>query len=195
MTEPATARLTPAQQALSDLWDEHMRCEFASRSTEDTLSTMVADAYVNHVPVLTGGVGREELREFYGKHFIPKMPPDAEPTLISRTIGNERLVDELVFTFTHTVEMDWILPGIPPTGKRVEVPVVVVVQFREGKLAREHIYWDQASVLVQVGLLDAQILPVAGAESARKVLDSTLPSNALIQRALNRPGVPGDSNS
>jgi carboxymethylenebutenolidase len=143
---------------------------------------MVDDAYVNHIPVLTGGVGHEQLREFYGTHFIPQMPPDAEMTPISRTIGHDRLVDEMIFKFTHTIKMDWMLPGILPTGKRVEVPLVVVVHFRHGKLAHEHIYWDQASVLVQLGLLEPGTLPVAGVEAARKALDPTLPSNRLIQR-------------
>ena len=148
-----------------------MRYEFTTHNTEDTLATMVEDAYVNHIPVLTGGVGRDELREFYSKRFIPQMPPDTEITPISRTIGHDQLVDEMVFTFTHTISMDWMLPGIPPTGKRVEVALVAIVRFRDGKLAHEHIYWDQASVLVQLGLLDASSLPVAGVESAHKALD------------------------
>jgi carboxymethylenebutenolidase len=143
---------------------------------------MVEDAYVNHIPVLTGGVGKEELREFYSKRFIPQMPSDTEMTAISRTIGNDQLVDEMVFKFTHTIRMDWMLPGIAPTGKRVEVPLVAIVRFKEGKLAHEHIYWDQASVLVQLGLLDASALPVAGIESARKALDPSLPANALMHR-------------
>jgi len=177
------AKLTPAQEILQQLWEEHVRHEFATHNTEDTLATMVEDAYVNHIPVLTGGVGKDELREFYSKRFIPQMPPDTEMTPISRTIGNDQLVDEMVFKFTHTIPMDWMLPGIPPTGKRVEVPLVAIVRFREGKLAHEHIYWDQASVLVQLGLLDAGTLPVAGVESARKALDPSLPSNALMRRA------------
>ncbi len=144
---------------------------------------MVPDAYVNHIPVLTGGVGREELREFYATHFIPQMPPDTEMTPLSRTIGTDRLVDEMVFKFTHTIAMDWMLPGIPPTGKHVEVPLIVVVHFRDGKLAHEHIYWDQAAVLVQLGFIDASRLPVAGIESAHKALDPHLPANALIRRA------------
>lgn len=172
-----------SQQALSDLWEEHMKYEFATQNTEDALETMVEDAYVNHVPVLTGGVERDELREFYSKYFIPQMPPDIELIPISRTIGNDQLVDEMVVKFTHTVKMDWMLPGITPTGKRVELPFVVIVHFRDGKLAHEHIYWDQASVLVQLGLLDVGSLPVAGVESARKVLDRSLPSNTLINRA------------
>lgn len=172
-----------SQQALSDLWDEHIKYEFTTQNIENTLETMVEDAYVNNVPVLTGGVGRDELREFYSKYFISQIPPDIELIPISRTIGNDQLVDEIVIKFTHTVKMDWMLPGITPTGKRVELPLVVIVHFRDGKLAHEHIYWDQASVLVQLGLLDVGSLPVAGVESARKVFDRSLPSNALINRA------------
>src|SRR2546421_11826944 len=174
--------LTPEQQLLSDLWDEHVRDEFVTRDTAATLETMVPDAYVNHIPVLTGGVGREQLGEFYARHFIPRMPPDTAIVPVSRTIGVDRLVDEMIFRFTHTIEMDWMLPGIAPTGKRVEVPLVVVVHFRGGKLAHEHIYWDQASVLVQLGLLDSEKLPVAGVESARKVLNPAVPANSLIRR-------------
>jgi carboxymethylenebutenolidase len=176
-------KLTPAQETLQRLWAEHVRHEFATRNTEDTLATMVEDAYVNHIPVLTGGVGKDELREFYSKRFIPQMPPDTEMITISRTVGNDQLVDEMVFKFTHTIRMDWMLPGIAPTGKRVEVPLVGIIRFKEGKLAHEHIYWDQASVLVQIGLLDAVALPVAGVESARKALDPSLPSNELMRRA------------
>src|SRR5262245_21418871 len=175
--------LTAAQDLLRNLWENHVRYEFSTRNTEDTLATMVEDAYVNHIPVLTGGVGQDELREFYSKRFIPQMPPDTEMTPVSRTIGEDQLVDEMVFKFTHTIAMDWMLPGIPPTGKRVEVPLVAVVRFRDGKLAHEHIYWDQASVLVQIGLLDPAKLPVTGVESARKVLDPSLPANALMRRA------------
>jgi carboxymethylenebutenolidase len=179
----ANENLTSAQQRLIELGEEHVRDEFSTRDTNDTLATMVEDAYVNHIPVLTGGVGRDQLREFYSKRFIPQMPPDTEMTPVSRTIGEDQLVDEMVFKFTHTIAMDWMLPGIPPTGKRVEVPLVAIVRFREGKLAHEHIYWDQASVLVQIGLLDPAKLPVAGVESARKVLNPSLPANELMKRA------------
>lgn len=174
--------MSNAAQKLSELWDEHVKCEFASRNTEDTLATMVQDAYVNHVPVLTGGIGHDQLREFYSQRFIPQMPPDTNMTPISRTIGADRVVDEMVFEFTHSIKMDWMLPGIAPTGRRVKVPLVVIVHFRDGKLAHEHIYWDQASVLVQLGLLDQSKLPVAGAESAEKVLDPSLPANRLMER-------------
>src|SRR5215471_2894964 len=179
----AKANRTAAQERLSQLWEEHVRYEFSTRNTEDTLATMVEDAYVNHTPVLTGGVGQDQLREFYSKRFIPQMPPDTEMTPVSRTIGEDQLVDEMIFKFTHTISMDWMLPGISPTGKRVEVPLVAIVRFRDGKLAHEHIYWDQASVLVQIGLLDPAKLPVAGVESARKVVDPSLPVNELLHRA------------
>ncbi|MBD2309971.1 nuclear transport factor 2 family protein [Chroococcidiopsis sp. FACHB-1243] len=178
-----TTNLTPAQEFLQNLWEEHVGYEFATHNTEDTLATMLEDAYVNDIPVMTGGVGKPALREFYDKYFIPRMPPDMELTPISRTIGTDQLVDEMVVKFTHTVRMDWILPGIAPTGKRVEVALVAIVQFRDGKLAHEHIYWDQASVLVQIGLLDPGKLPVVGVESARKAIDPSLPSNELIDRA------------
>ena len=184
--QPATSGLTPQQQYLNDLWEEHIRHEFATHDTGATLDTMVPDAYVNHVPVLTGGLGHEQLREFYSRHFIPKMPPDTQIIPISRTIGGECLVDEMIFRFTHTMEMDWMLPGIPASGKPVECGLVVIVHFRDGKLASEHIYWDQASVLVQLGLLDPARLPVAGVETARKLANRGLPSNQLIARAQNK---------
>ena len=179
----ATNNLNPAQQTLRQLWERHVQYEFSTRNTEDTLATMVEDAYVNHIPVLTGGVGRDELREFYSKRFIPQMPPDTEMTPVSRTIGEDQLVDEMVFKFTHTIPMDWMLPGVAPTGKRVEIPLVAIVRFKKGKLVHEHIYWDQASVLVQIGLLDPAQLPVAGVETAHKVLDPSLPANELMKRA------------
>lgn len=174
--------LADAQKSLSDRWDEHVKYEFATRDTEDTLKTMVADAYVNHVPVLTGGVGHDQLREFYSKRFIPQMPPDTSMMPVSRTIGSDRVVDEMVFEFTHTIKMDWMLPGVEPTGKQVKIPLVVIVHFRDGKLAHEHIYWDQASVLAQLGLIDAANLPVAGVETAAKVLNPSLPANELMER-------------
>jgi len=164
-------------EGLERLWEEHVRHEFETRDTEATLATMVEDAYVNHVPVLTGGAGKPALRDFYARHFIPKMPPDLEMVPISRTIGSDQVVDEMVLKFTHSIEMDWMLPGIAPTGRRVEIALVAIVRFRDGKVAHEHIYWDQASVLAQLGLIDAAILPATGADSARKVLDPTLPSH------------------
>jgi carboxymethylenebutenolidase len=194
--ERASTVRTTEQQLLNGIWEEHVRDEFVTRDTDATLRTMVPDAYVNHVPVMTGGVGREELREFYSRHFIPKMPPDTEIVPVSRTIGTDQLVDEMIVRFTHTVEMDWMLPGLPPTGKRVEVALVAIVQFRDGKLTHEHIYWDQASVLVQLGMLDPSDLPLAGVETATKVLDPRRPSNALIRRAEAKrgQGAPRDSS-
>ena len=163
-----------ADTELVRLREDHLRHEFETRSTDDTLDTMVEDAYVDHVPVLTGGSGKAELREFYATHFIPRMPPDMEMVPISRTIGRDQLVDEMVIKFTHSVEMDWMLPGIPPTGLRVEVALVVIVRFREGKLAHEHIYWDQASVLAQLGLLDPQKLSIPVSKAPKKSRSGTI---------------------
>ncbi|HEV8202752.1 MAG TPA: dienelactone hydrolase family protein [Pyrinomonadaceae bacterium] len=182
VSQLAGAGIASAQHTLSARWDEHVKYEFATRNTDHTLDTMVADSYVNHVPVMTGGVGHDELREFYSKRFIPQMPPDTAMTPVSRTIGVDRVVDEMVFEFTHTSKMDWMLPGVEPTGKHVKVALVVIVHFRDGKLAHEHIYWDQASVLAQLGLIDARALPVAGVESAEKVLNPKLASNELMNR-------------
>lgn len=156
---------------LDRLWEEHTNHEFATRDTESTLATMVEDAYVNHIPVMTGGLGKDALRAFYAERFIPCMPPDTTLTPVSRTIGEDQLVDEMIFSFTHTLEMPWMLPGVAPTNRHVEIPLVAIVRFREGKLAHEHIYWDQASVLKQIGLLTDEQLPVFGAETAKKVLD------------------------
>lgn len=156
---------------LSRLWEEHTSHEFTTRDTEATLATMVDDAYVNHIPVLTGGRGKAALREFYSQRFIPAMPPDTTLTPVSRTVGSDQLVDEMIFSFTHTREMPWMLPGVAPTNRRVEIPLVAIVRFHDGKLAHEHIYWDQASVLKQIGLLTDDTLPVYGAETARKVLE------------------------
>lgn len=167
---------------LSALWDKHTEYEFAERDVDKTMSTMVAEPYVNHIPTMTGGVGYGHLHRFYKHHFIPKTPADTRLIPISRTIGVDRVVDEMLFCFTHDQEIDWMLPGVAPTGRYVEIPLVAIVRFRGDKLYNEHIYWDQASVLVQIGVLDAKGLPVAGAETAHKLLDESLPSNTLMRR-------------
>jgi carboxymethylenebutenolidase len=172
------------------VWEAHCRYEFETRDVDATMATMVAEPYVNHVPTMTGGVGHDHLKRFYKHHFIGGNPPDTTLTPVSRTVGADQIVDEMLFAFTHTAEVDWMLPGVAPTGRRVEIPLVAIVRFEDGKVAHEHIYWDQASVLVQVGLLDPAGLPVAGVETAHKVLDKTLPSNALMAAWANSEGKP-----
>jgi len=167
---------------LNALWNKHCQCEFEWHDVPRTMSTMVAEPYVNHIPTMTGGVGQEALSEFYAEHFVSKLPLDTKMIPISRTIGENKLVDEMVFCFTHDREVDFMLPGVPPTNKYVQIPLVAIVTFEGDKIANEHIYWDQASLLVQIGLLDAADLPVAGQETALKLLDKTLPSNQLLQR-------------
>ena len=144
------------------------------------MATMGDDPHLNHVPTMAGGVGQEGVRAFYRDHLIGKFfPPDMDMTNVSRTVGEDQVVEELFVRFTHTIAMDWLLPGVAPTGQAVEMAVVVIVGFQDGKISHEHIYWDQAGVLVQVGLLDPEGLPVTGAESAHKVLDPKLPARVL----------------
>ncbi len=178
----ALQRVIGPQFDYSYLWDKHCEYEFGTRDVAATMATMVAEPYVNHIPTMTGGVGYRELSRFYQHHFVNSNPPDTRLVPLSRTVGATQIVDELLFCFTHTTEIDWLLPGVAPTGKYVEIPLVAIVKFRGDKLCHEHIYWDQASVLVQIGVLDPQGLPVAGRETARKLLDETLPSNTLMAR-------------
>lgn len=186
--------------------------EFATKDAVATMTTMVAEPYVNHIPTITGGIGYKDLLRFYRDYFIPNNPPSLQLKLVSRTVGVDRVVDEMLISFRHTQVIDWyvearqlpatvsnllicprMLPDVPPTDKQVSIALVGVICIRGGKLYHEHLYWDQASVLVQVGLLDPKLvpesmrakglsrLPAYGAETAMKVLDETsVPSNELI---------------
>ena len=184
---------------LEAVWENHTRLEFGEKDADATMKTMVPEPYVNHVPTMTGGIGFKDLRRFYKDFFIPGNPADMAVKILSRTVGVDRVVDEMLITFTHSMEVPWMLPGVPATGKRVEVVVVGVICIRGGKLYHEHLHWDQASVLVQVGLLDPKVvpksfktsqagrekevkrLPVVGAEGATKVVNETDgKSNELI---------------
>ncbi len=171
--------LTSQQQSMIALFERHVEAELAG-DLETTMSTMTDDPHLHNVPTGMGGVGRNGVRAFYRDHLVGKFfPPDVTMTPVSRTVGHDQVVDELVISFTHTTPIDWLLPGVAPTGRHVEIAVAVIVGFKDGKISHEHIYWDQASVLVQVGLLDPAGLPVSGAESARKVLDPKLPPRSM----------------
>jgi carboxymethylenebutenolidase len=168
---------------MSDLgatFDAHVKAEFQDLDLEATMATMSSDPYVHHVPTITGGNGIEGVSDFYANHFIGQWPDDTETRQVSRTVGENQVVDELVMTFTHDREVEIMLPGITPTGRRITIPVVVVVGFEDGKVEHEHIYWDQASVLVQAGLLDAADLPATGANQAGSLLDQSRPKNELL---------------
>ncbi|KAI8980744.1 NTF2-like protein [Trametes punicea] len=178
---------------LEQLWEKHTYYEFVERDAPKTMSTMVSTPYVNHVPTLTGGVGYQDLARFYKYHFTKKnvTPPDTELITISRTVGADRIIEEMIFKCTHTTEIDYFLPGIKPTGRPLEIALVGVVAFRGDKLTFD--YWDQASLLVQLGLLDPEGLPVAGVEVARKVVDPFgLPSNTLLAKWKESEGLPID---
>jgi carboxymethylenebutenolidase len=170
------------QGDLAGVLDDHLAAEFDTLDLDATMATMVDDPYLNHVPVMTGGIGREQVRRFYGEVFIGHWPADTTVQRVSRTVGTSQVVDELVMSFTHDIVMGALLPGVPPTGRPVRLAVCVVGGFKDGKLDHEHIYWDQASLLVQVGLLDPAGLPVLGAEQADKLLaPRTIPANALLR--------------
>lgn len=154
---------------LGALFDAHVKHEFVDHNVEATMKTMVAEPYVHNVPTLIGGYGRAGVLDFYTDHFVGKMPADTRIEQVSRTVGKDQVVDELILTFTHDVEIHYLLPGIPPTGKRVELPHVVIMKFVDGKIAHEHIYWDQASLLAQIGLLDNRNLPVVGKQQAARL--------------------------
>ena len=174
---------TSADSSKTDLgavFDAHVKHEFMDHDVDATMQTMVTEPYLLHVPTLTGGAGAMEVRRFYERHFVGQWPEDTTVSQISRTVGADQVVDELILRFTHDVELAFMLPGIPPTGKPVELAVVVVMKFENGKIAHEHIYWDQASLLVQVGLLDPTMLPVVGVEQVRTVLDRSRPLNSLM---------------
>ncbi len=159
---------------LGAVFDEHVAAEFEEQDLDATMRTMTEEPYVWHVPALTGAAGGQAVRGFYSTQFIGQTPADAVLHPIARTVSADRVVDEFVLEFTHDREVPFMLPGVAPSGRKVRIPTVVVMGFENGKVAHERIYWDQASVLVQVGLLDPTSLPVAGAEQADRLLELAL---------------------
>ncbi len=176
---------------LSAIFDKHVADEFVAKDVAATMATMTAEPFVNHVPTMMGGVGAEQVADFYGKYFIGHWPADTRIIPVCRTVGADRVVDEMIMSFTHDIPMPTFLPGVAPTGRAVMLPVVVVMGFEGDKVAYERIYWDQACLLVQVGLLpefpETQ-LPVTGSAQARKVLEKDLPANTLLKA--DQPGPP-----
>jgi carboxymethylenebutenolidase len=160
---------------LGAIFDEHLKCEFEEHDVDATMKTMVKEPYVHHIPTLTGGIGYVGVYNFYKSDFVGKMPDDTKVLCVSRTVGKDQVVDELILSFTHDREIKFMLPGIPPTGKYVELPHIVVMKFNGNKIAHEHIYWDQASLLTQIGLLDPKSLPAYGIEQTWKLLEISSP--------------------
>ncbi len=162
------------------VWKRHAYHKYVTRDADAVMETMVADPYFYDVPTMTCGVGHDALKHFYREHFMFSIPADAQLMPVSSTVGVDRIVDEFVLCCTHSCDMPWMLPGVEPTGKYFEVPMLAVVCFRGDKIDNLHVYWDQASVLVQIGKLDPAGLPVVGIESARKLLDKSTPGNTLM---------------
>lgn len=149
------------------IFEKHVAAELAG-DLKTTMDTMCDDPHILHVASMMGGVGHKDVQDFYRESLVGKFfPPDVKMKSISRTVGVTQLVEELIITFTHTAAMPWMLPDVAPTGRYVETAFVVIVGFRAGKVSHEHIYWDQASVLVQLGLLDPKGLPVSGTDAPR----------------------------
>jgi carboxymethylenebutenolidase len=160
-------------QSLLEVWQQHNYSEWVMKDAKAALATMSDDPHVLMVPIAIGGRGRDGVYDYYHNYFLAQLPADIRPVPISQVVGTDTLVEEAVFHFTHDQVMDWLIPGVPPTGKHVEVGVVAIVKFEDGKIASEHLYWDHASVLAQVGVLDPDAVPVKGVESARALLDWT----------------------
>lgn len=166
----------------NELWELHLTSEFAHKNTDAALATMTAHPRVTIVPTMIGGDGRDELRTFYANHFLNQLPPDLEVVPVSRTLGDSRIVDELVIRFTHSIQMDWVLPGVPATHRAIEFAMVVIVTIEGDKIASENLYWDTATIMRQAGLLPDPTLPVLGAESAHNMI-TPAPLNHLIRRS------------
>src|SRR5918996_1526207 len=164
---------------LGAIFDKHIKCEFEDHDVDATMKTMVKEPYVHHVPTLTGGIGYDGVYSFYKNDFVGKMPADTKIVHVSRTVGKDHVVDELILSFTHDREIKYMLPGIPPTGKHVELPHVVVMKFKGNKIEHEHIYWDQASLLAQIGFLDPKKLPVITSIEQARML-------TILQKADNK---------
>ena len=161
--------LSDKQKAMVELWDAHVRYEFEDHDVDATLTTMSKEPHINNIPTMTGGRGVDGVHSFYTSSFVHSMPEDIGSTLLSRTVGEDQIVDETILRFTHTVQMPWILPGVQPTNKKVEVPLIAIIYFKDNKIDHEHIYWDQGTVLAQLGLIDAKNLPIKEAECAKKL--------------------------
>ena len=161
--------VTPYQQTMLATWQQHTHAEFALKDADAALATMTQNPYVFMISSGVVRVGRAAVREFYANHFLPQIPPDLEITSLSQTLGDNRLVEEMVIRFTHSIEMDWILPDLQPTGRVAEFVLAGVIEFEGGKVAHEHLYWDQATLLSQMGVLDHP-LAASGVDSAQRLL-------------------------
>jgi carboxymethylenebutenolidase len=165
------SNLTGSQQALLDVWQQHLYAEFALKDVDMALATMTDNPYVICVPVGKGGYGVEGVRQFYAQEFFRGMAADTKMTPVAQTIADAVLIDESVIAFTHDVPMEWILPGIAPTGRWVEFAMIAVISYANGKIASERLYWDQATLLAQLGVIDPATPSVCGPEAAQLLLD------------------------
>lgn len=172
---------TDDERRLIEMWEAHTAAEFEQKDADAAIATMADHPVLIHVPVGTGATGRDAVRKFYARIMIPQTPEDFRLQGLTRSVGQNRIIDEFIVRFTHSVRMDWFAPGIEPTGRRIAVPHVAVIAFEDGRISSEHIYWDHATVLRQMGLLDAS-LPVMDAGQCDRMLNVEAPANELIDR-------------
>lgn len=161
----------PSVETMIEIWQNHTMSEFGLRDADVSVTTLTDDSHVLLVPIQVGANGKEAVRAFYARSFLPQIPADMEAVPVSRTVGQGQLVDEAIYRFTHSIQMDWFLPGVPATGRKVEFVLVAVIRFRGDLICSEHLYWDHATVLTQLGLLDAAATAggVRGASSAQQL--------------------------
>src|SRR5262245_1765704 len=169
--------LASHHQIMLATWQQHTHAEFVLRDPDAALATMTDTPYVLCIPSGKGGTGRAGVHAFYANEFLPAIPPDFDLDSLSQTFGNDRIVEEFVVRFTHTLDMGWMLPGVPPTGRKAEFVLGGIIQFQAGKIAHEHIHWDQATVLSQLGVLDSP-LAAAGVGSAAQLRKLSAASKA-----------------
>jgi carboxymethylenebutenolidase len=168
-TLPPMNELSPYQQTMLAVWQQHTYAEFALKDADAALATMTENLDVFLISCGVRRAGRAVVHDFYAHHFLSNIPPDLELTSLSQTFGNDRIVEEMLIRFTHTIDMDWLLPGVRPTGGRAELLLAGIIQFQDGKVAHEHLYWDHATLLSQLGVLDHP-LAAAGVGSAAQLL-------------------------
>ncbi|WP_444910698.1 nuclear transport factor 2 family protein [Microbulbifer sp. TRSA005] len=171
--------MSEQEERLVTVWETHTAAEFELKDADAAIATMTDNPVLIHVPVNTGATGKEPLRNFYRDIFIPQMPADVSLELLTRTVGKHRVIDEFILHLTHSLRMDWFAPGIEATGRKLSVPHVAVIDFDGDKISSEHIYWDQATVLKQMGFLDNQ-LPIIGKSQCERLLNANAQANELI---------------
>lgn len=154
------------QQKMVETWGQHGYAEFGIHDPDAAIATMNDNPYILAVPLGQLLDGRKAVYEFYRDQFLCNVPQSVEMETLQRIVSDTHIVDEFIFRFVHDCEMPWKLPGIAPTGRQVEIAMTVFVGFEGEKIAYEHLYWDHAQLLTQIGLLDLPEAALGGVSTA-----------------------------